>query len=245
MKDETHTVMNRVKTGITGLDDIIGGGYPEGTNILVTGPSGTGKTTFCFQYLYSGLQDYDENGIYVTLEERPEDLRSEMSSLGWNAREFENEKRLVIIDAASARYGLPTKREYTLPTRFDVDSLLIYIHRVSQQINAKRLVIDSLSSLELQVNSTNHVRRTIYRLSSLLLKTGLTSLLTSESIGYPRISRYGIEEFICRGVIILDLEENGNDLKRTIRVLKMRGIKHTLRKLPFEIQENGITIFAH
>jgi KaiC/GvpD/RAD55 family RecA-like ATPase len=106
------------------------------------------------------------------------------------------------------------------------------------------LVIDSLPALELRVTDTEQIRNIIYRLSALLLEIKVTSLLTTESVHPDMISRYGVEDFICRGVIMLDLEERGTDLKRTLRVRKMREINHTMKKINFEIGDDGITIFS-
>ncbi|MFQ6088744.1 MAG: ATPase domain-containing protein [Candidatus Methanofastidiosia archaeon] len=236
--------MGRLKSGIEGFDEIIGGGYPEGTNVLITGASGTGKTVFCAQFIYRGIAEYNEPGIYVTLEERPEDLRKEMLSLGWDIKKFEDEEKLIIIDAASTRSGLHTTERYTMPKGFDIDSLVTEIYRATKKINAKRVVIDSIPALELRITDPSQIRKTIFRLSSLLLEIGVTSLITTESITDDRLSRYGLEEFVSRGVIVLKLEEKGLDLKRSFRVRKMRETKHTMRSIPFEIQkEKGIVIY--
>ncbi|MBU7032518.1 MAG: AAA family ATPase [Theionarchaea archaeon] len=236
--------MDRVKTSIDGLDDILWGGYPAGTNILVSGASGTGKTIFCAQFLYKGIRDYNENGVYVTLEARPEDLRTEMESLGWDLRTYEDKEKLVILDAASSCSSLTTGEKFAMPRAFDVGLLITEIYKIVQKIDAKRLALDSLPSLGLHVTDTGQIRGIIYRLSSLLLEIGVTSLLTTESVNPAMISRYGVEEFVCRGVIMLDLEERGNDLKRTLRIRKMRGTKHTMRKLPFEVKEDGIVLYS-
>lgn len=235
--------MLRLRTGIEGLDEAIRGGYPRGTNILVTGPSGSGKTIFCMQFLYKGMQECGEHGIFVTLEERPSDLRKEMVSLGWDVERFEKTKSMIILDAASSRAGIPTKEERKLPQDFDIDSLLIEIIEASRRNNVKRIAIDSIPSLELKTDDQSQVRKSLYRLSSLLLETGATSLLTTESLRPNMISRFGVEEFLCRGVIELMLDEDGSDLKRTLRVRKMRGTKHSMKRLEFEIGEDGIIVF--
>jgi KaiC/GvpD/RAD55 family RecA-like ATPase len=236
--------MERVNTCIEGLDEILRGGYPAGTNILVSGASGTGKTIFCAQFLYKGIRDFDETGVFVTLEARPEDLRTEMESLGWDMRSFEDQGQLVILDAASSCSSMTTGEKFAMPRAFDVGLLITEIYKIVQKIKAKRLVLDSLPSLGLHVTDTGQIRNIIYRLSSLLLEIGVTSLLTTESVESNMISRYGVEEFVCRGVIMLDLEERGNDLKRTLRIRKMRGTKHTMRKLPFEVKQDGIIIYS-
>ena len=235
--------MLRLKTGIKGLDEVVRGGYPQGTNILITGPSGSGKTIFCMQFLYKGVEDYEEHGIFVTLEEHPRDLRKEMASLGWDIEKFEGIDGIVILDAASSRAGIPAREKQTLPEGFDIDSLLIEIYKTAKRINAKRIVIDSIPSLELRTVSEGEVRRSLYRLSSLLLETRTTSLLTTESVRPNMISRFGFEEFLCRGVIELMLEEHGLDLKRTLRVRKMRGTEHSMKRMQFEIGKDGIVVF--
>lgn len=235
--------MNRVITGIKSLDEVIGGGFPHGTNVLIAGASGTGKTIFCAQFLFKGVKDYGENGIFVTLEERPEDLRNEMLSFGWDFKKFENKEKLIILDAASPRLGLYPEEKHIMPRNFNIDTLITEIRKISNQIDAKRLVIDSIPSIELRVSEISQIRWVFYRLTSFLLEMGITSLLTTESLEPHRISRYGVEEFLCRGVITLDLEEDQNTLKRFMRVRKMRGIKHTMRKLPFEIERDGIIIY--
>ena len=234
--------MERITTGIPGLDAVIEGGFPKGTNILVCGSSGTGKTIFCTQFLHAGILE-NEPGIFITLEERTSDLREEMLSLGWDLTAFERNGSLVVIDAASSRINLPSSEEFRLGEGFDIDSLVLEIHRASTKIGAKRLVIDSIPALELKVDQPSEFRKILFRLSSLLLEIGVTSLLTTENAEPFLISRYGIEEFVTRGVVVLSLEEEGADLKRFLRVRKMRGTSHSLRNIPFEITKNGIVLY--
>ncbi|MBU7042548.1 MAG: AAA family ATPase [Theionarchaea archaeon] len=236
--------MEKIPTGVQGLDDVLGGGFPRSTTILVSGPSGTGKSILCMQFLYKGIQEHDENGIYVTLEARPKDLRTEMQSLGWDIQSYEEQGKLAIMDSASVASKMYTGEKFAMPSRLDVDGLISKIHGLTKKINARRLVIDSLPALELRVTDTGLIRTIIYRLSSLLLEIKVTSLLTTESVHPDMISRYGVEEFVCRGVIMLDLEERGNDLKRVLRVRKMREINHTMKKINFEIGQDGITVFS-
>ncbi|MBU7044072.1 MAG: ATPase [Theionarchaea archaeon] len=236
--------MDRVSSGIPGLDGIIGGGYPRGTNILVCGGSGTGKTIFCNQFLYAGIMKENEPGIYITTEERVSDLREEMLFLGWDLEEAEHNGKLIIIDAASPRLNITGSDELRSGHGFDVDSLVLEIHRASTKINARRLVLDSIPAMELKMTELSEFRRALFRLSSLLLEIGLTSLMTTESLEPWMISRFGIEEFVTRGVIILSLQEEASDLKRFLRVRKMRGVSHSLRNIPFEITDQGIVLYV-
>ena len=239
----TPVYVERIITGIPGLDEIIGGGFPKGTNILVCGGSGTGKTIFCTQFLVEGIKK-GEPGIFITLEERTSDLREEMLPLGWDLAEYERNGDLIIIDAASSRINLPSTEEFKMGGGFDIDSLVLEIHRAATKIDAKRLIIDSIPALELKINESSEFRKALFRLSSLLLEIGLTSLMTTESTDPYMISRYGIEEFVARGVIVLSLEEEIADLRRYLRVRKMRGTLHSLRSVPFEITKNGIVLYV-
>lgn len=237
--------MDRVSTGISGLDKIIGGGYPRGTNILVCGSSGSGKTIFCTQFLHHGIVDHDEPGIFITLEERTTDLQEEMLSLGWDLAKHEQNEKLLMIDAAASHVRMSVENEFRVREGFDIDALILDIHRAATRIGAKRLVLDSIPALQLKLSEEVIFRKALFRLSSLLMEIGLTSLMTTENAEPFLISRYGIEEFLTRGIIILSLEEDVSDLKRFLRVRKMRGTMHSLRNIPFEIAKDaGIVLYV-
>jgi len=214
--------MERVKTGIPGLDEILDGGLPKGTNVLITGGTGTGKSIFCSQFLYKGVEDYNQNGVFVTLEERAEDLRREMLKFGWDFAKVKEKYSLI---------GL------------DIDALIIEINRICREINAERVVIDSIPSLGLNLDSEKEIRRSVYRLATLLLEIGVTSFVTTETLG-EGFSRYGVEEFVSRGVIKLDIVEKENKFVRTIYVRKMRETNFTMEKYPFGIESDGIKIYT-
>lgn len=237
--------MNRIKTGITGLDELMEGGIPEGRSVLISGACGTGKTIFGMQYIYMGASKFNEPGIYVTLDERPDLIRQDVMRFGWDLRKLEDKNMIQIIDGSIAKIGIPSEEEFSLPvTGFDLDKLLLEIMRVSKKIGAKRVVIDSIPALGFNFDNSNEVRKAILKLSYMLMRTGVTSLLTSEiEEGSNQYGKYGVEEFVVDGVILLHYMGVGTQSNRTMHIRKMRATKHSEDLHPMEISTNkGITI---
>ncbi len=236
--------LNRVRTGVTGLDELMEGGFPEGRSMLVSGACGTGKTIFGIQFVYMGAAKYNEPGVYVTLDERPDLIRQDVLRFGWDLRKLEDKNMLQIIDGSIAKIGLPSDEEFSLPvTGFDVDKLLLEIMRVSKRIGAKRVVIDSLPALGFNFENPNDVRKAILKLSYMLMRTGVTSLITSEvDEGSNQYGKYGVEEYVVDGVIILHYMGVGTQSNRTLHIRKMRSTKHSEDLHPIEITEKGIVV---
>ncbi|WP_297092612.1 ATPase domain-containing protein [Thermococcus sp.] len=237
--------VERVKSGIPGFDDLIQGGFPLGTTVLVTGPTGSGKTTFGVQFVYKGAAEYNEPGVIVTLEERAQDLRREMLAFGWDLEQYERERKIAIVDGVSAVVGLPSEEQYVLEGNLNAEDFLRYVYRVVKAINAKRLVIDSIPSIAFRLQEESKIREVLLQLNTILLEMGVTSILTTEAPdpSRGRISRYGMEEYIARGVVLLDFVEKEVELKRYLLIRKMRETKHSMKKYPFEINEEGIVVY--
>lgn len=234
--------MTRAKTGITGLDDLIGGGIIEGSTVLLSGQSGSGKTVFGLQFLYNGITKYNEPGVFVTLETRPDDLRSEAAQFGWNLNDLEHNNALTIIDAASGKAGLPTSEKYALRRGFDMSTLAEEIYRAIDETKAKRLVIDCISGLGIRFSEPSEVRTELFRISALLRELKVTSLFISEIIEPDSQSRAGVEQFVTQGLITLNLSEANGALKRDLLVWKMKQTTHSLKKHSFKIGKSGIEV---
>lgn len=236
--------MKRVPTGIEGFDELIEGGFPEGRSMLLTGACGTGKTILSMQYLYNGAKKYSEPGIYLTLDERPDLIRQDVIRFGWDLRKLEDEKMLHIVDGSITKIGFSSEEEFALPaTGFDLDKLLLEIMRISKRIGAKRVVIDSLPALGFNFENQNETRNAILKISYMLMKLGVTSILTSEiDEGDVRFSKYGVEEYVSDGVIVLHYMSVGTQSNRTLHVRKMRATKHSEDLHPLEITEKGIVV---
>jgi KaiC/GvpD/RAD55 family RecA-like ATPase len=235
--------MNRIKTNIPGFDELIEGGLPEGRSFLVSGGTGTGKTIFATQFLVNGAK-LGEAGIYVTLDERPELIREDMLRFGWNLRQYEDDEMIKIIDGTTSKIGIPSDEEFTLPaTGFDLDKLLLEIMKAIKKIRAKRVVIDSIPALGLNFQNEHEIRKAILKLVYLLSRAGVTTVMTTEiNEDSKQYGKYGVEEFVADGVIILHYMGLGTQSNRTLHIRKMRATKHSEDLHPLQITENGMKI---
>lgn len=214
--------------------------------ILVSGSCGTGKTIFSAQFIYRGAVDYNEPGVFVTLDERPATIREDMLQFGWDFKALEDKGMIRIIDGTVTKVGIPSEEEYALPeTGFNLDKLLVEVIKSVKEIGAKRLVVDSLPALGFKYDTEAEVRKAILKMSYVLSKTGVTSIVTTEiPENSGTYSKYGVEEFVADGVIVLNYGSLGGRAARTLHIRKMRGTKHSEHLHPMEItRERGIVIY--
>lgn len=242
--------MERVETGVFGLDELLAGGLPKGRMILVSGACGTGKSIFSMQFIYKGALDHDEPGVFVTFDEMPEKIRQDMLQFGWNIKELEEQEKMAIIDATSARAGTPSEEENAiLPGQFDLDRIIVEVLSVARKINAKRIVIDSIPAMAFRLENANEIRRAVLKLAYMVARSGMTAIITSEveeqslSSGQAiKFSKYEVEEYVADGVIMLNFLGVGSQSTRTMYIRKMRGTKHSLEIHPLEITDKGMEI---
>jgi len=214
----------RVQTGITGLDKLIEGGIPEDDLILLTGYCGTGKTIFGLQFLYSS----DENGLYISFEETPERIRKSAERFGWDIEAMERENKLRIL-----KYD---------PFRFE-DIFEVIENNISE-IGAKRIFIDSISAIGIYARNAQELRRMMLQLSTLMRKSKCTAILASEIVpGKKSISRFGVEEFVSDGVIILHKILEAGQYKNGLSIWKMKDTNHSNKIHEYTINENGFTVY--
>ncbi|MBO8160062.1 MAG: KaiC domain-containing protein [Thermosipho sp. (in: Bacteria)] len=232
--------MRKIETGIEGLDEILFGGIPEKNVVLLSGGPGTGKTIFSQQFLWQGLQK-GEPGIYVALEEHPIQVRQNMKQFGWEVKPFEEKGMFILVDAFTAGVGRSKEFEkYIVLDLMDLRDFLDVLRQAIKDINAKRVVIDSVTTLYL--NKPTFARSIILQLKRILAGTGCTSLFVSQiSIDERGFGGPGVEHGVD-GIIRLDLNEIEGELKRSLIIWKMRGTNHSLRRHPFEITNNGVKI---
>lgn len=236
--------LNRVQTGIPGLDNLMEGGLPEGRAFLVVGSTGTGKTIFCLQFLYNGATKFNEPGVYVTMDERPELIRQDCMRFGWDLRKLEQENLLQIIDGTSGKIGMPSEEEFSLPaTGFDLNKLMLEVMRAVKKTGAKRVIIDSVPALGFNFENESEVRKAVLKVSYMLSRIGVTSIMVSEvEEGAKGFGRYGVEEYVVDGVIVMHYMGIGTQSNRTLHIRKMRSTKHSEDLHPLEITEKGLIV---
>jgi len=231
-----------VKTGIPGMDEILNGGFPKRNVVLLAGGPGTGKTIFGMQYLWAGISQYDEPGIYVALEEHPVQVRINMEQFGWDVRPYEENGKFAVVDGFTAGIGEAAKREkYVVRAPDDVQTLVDVIRTAIRDIGAERVVVDSVTTLYLTKPVV--ARNTVLQIKKVLSGMGCTAILVSQvSVTDRGFGGPGVEH-AADGIIRLDLEEVKGELQRSLIVWKMRGTAHSMRRHPFEITSEGIKVF--
>ncbi len=234
-------MVERIKTGIPGMDEILHGGIPKRNVVLLAGGPGTGKSIFGQQYLWNGLKN-GEPGVFVALEEHPVQVRINMAQFGWDVRPYEEKGLFAMVDAFTAGIGEAAKRErYVVRDPDDVNMLIDVVREAIRDVNAVRVVVDSVSTLYLTKPSL--ARATVMRLKRVLSGLGTTSILVSQvSVTERGFGGPGVEHAVD-GIIRLDLDEIEGELKRSLIIWKMRCTSHSMRRHPFIITDEGIRVF--
>ncbi|MFW9846864.1 MAG: ATPase domain-containing protein [Candidatus Thorarchaeota archaeon] len=236
-------LIDRVKTGIPGLDELIEGGFPRGDTILIAGRAGTGKSIMATQFLYKGATEYDEPGVLVTLEEAPHLIRRNMMRFGMDLAKLEKQGKLSIVDLSPSKEVTPVKiGEYP---SFDLSGLEAIILNHVKKIGAKRVVIDTLAILAYKFRSRDILREEFFKLAATITRAGATLLLTSEiPAQHDGLGVFDIEAFLASGVIVLYNEMiSETSRSRSIEVLKLRGSKHSSRIHSMRITDEGIRVW--
>ena len=239
-----------VPTGVEGLDELIGGGFPRGRVILVLGGPGTGKTILASQFLYKGISQYGENGIFVSLDEGKNHFYSEMAEFGWDFKKAEDEGKFLFVDATRlSRVAMLKERltkEETSSLRgkqLQIDRLVEELQEKIQQIGAKRVVLDTLASLFYRFIDPIERRTAGVDLIESLSDISATTIVTTE------LSQSGLErdlmdeEFLAHGVIMMQTLFSGGSTTRALQVEKMRSTNVNPNLVPYMIDKNGVEIF--
>lgn len=235
--DSTYS---KVKTGIPGLDSVISGGMKSGRAITISGPPGSGKTTFGLQYLYAGATDFDESGVYITMAQNIEEVKNDCKSYGWDFDSLISQDKILMIDARPFKIQDDTigkddslYRGEQLPFEHLTKLLISSIKR----IEAKRIVIDSVTILAMQYHDKFYMRQGLQGMLQALENFGVTSLLLSE---YSENDEIPLEWFVTSGIIQLRHTRVEDTMERTIQIMKMRGVKHSEQIHPINLDSDGL-----
>ena len=221
--------MERLETGIPGLDALGFGGLPRGRTTLLTGTTGSGKTVFALQFLATGVNSFGQPGVLVTLEEPAEELIENMSSFGWDLAGLVSSGQIAVIDATD-------RGEEVVSGGFDFGGLSARIAHAVREVGAKRLVVDPLDVLFLDFGEASEVRKALHGVARSLMPLGVTTVMTAERAADDGpYTQFGAEEFVAHNLVVLrnSLEEERR--RRTLEVVKLRGSQHRKGEFPFVI----------
>lgn len=230
--------LERIPTGIPGLDDLSLGGLPRVSTTLLSGTSGSGKTTFALGFLARGALEHGEPGVMVTTERRPVDLARDAAGFGWDLDALVASGGLRLVDAT------PRPGEHVVQTGpFDLSGLLARILRAAEEVGARRLVIDSLDGVFSQFGQPDVARDALLGLCLGLTGRDLTTILCGARVSDDApVSTRGVEEFIVDNVVVLRNALRDERRRRTIEIVKFRGAAHQQGARSIAIGPEGIDI---
>ncbi|MCJ7760816.1 hypothetical protein MUP59_06715 [Candidatus Bathyarchaeota archaeon] len=238
--------VDRVPTGILGLDKMIECGIPKGRIIILVGGPGTGKTIFSMQFLVNGITKYGQNGIYASLEENKKHIFQAMERFSWNLADLERSGKFTFLDASPIRRspGDVKVGKYIVGRRdFSMLGLINTVEQLAESEKAERIVVDPLATLMFQYPDSYDRRNAYLDLIESLSATGATCITTMEA-GSSEFDNPIEEEFLSSGVISLQSKQIGKSLARVLRIKKMRVTAADVQPRPYKIDSSGISVFA-
>ncbi len=235
MERDRRPELDKVRTGITGFDEITFGGLPAGRPTLVCGAAGCGTTLFATTVLVNGAMLHGEPGVFVSFEERAEDIAANVASLGYDIDGLVAEGRLAVDHVRVERSEIEETGAY------DLEGLFIRLGFAVDSIVAKRIVLDTLETLFAGFSDESVLRAELRRLFGWIKDRGLTAIITGER-GGGQLTRQGLEEYVSDCVVLLDNRVEDQITTRRLRVVKYRGSAHGTNEYPFLIDAEGISV---
>ena len=234
--------IQRLRTGIPGLDAILQGGLPAGRATLVVGTAGSGKTVLGAQLLAAGVRGFDEAGVLVTFDEAPADVLRHCASFEWDLTSLVADDRVAVVDCSS-----DPDEDVLAAGDFQLVPLLARIRQAAERVGAGRVVLDSVTALLPQLDGGGRVRYELGRVVHGLNRLGVTTVLTAERLDeYGLVGRHGVEEFVTDAVVILRNSLSEQRRRRTIEILKFRGAAHQSGEFPCTIEaQRGLSVVPY
>jgi circadian clock protein KaiC len=225
----------KAPTGITGFDEITGGGLPRGRCTLVSGGAGCGKTLFSMEFLVRGATEFAEPGLFMSFEENTQELAQNVASLGFDLADL-IKRHLLVMDFVRAEQS-----EIEETGDYDLEGLFVRLGHAIDHIKAKRVVLDTVEALFAALPNELVLRSELRRLFRWLKDRGVTAIITAEQ-GDGAFTRHGLEEYVSDCVILLDHRVIEQVSTRRLRVVKYRGSMHGTNEYPFLIDESGFSV---
>jgi circadian clock protein KaiC len=222
-------------TGIQGLDEITGGGFPRGRPTLICGSAGAGKTLLAMEFLVCGATEYNEPGVFMAFEETAPELTQNVRSLGFDLDELARKKKLAIDFVRIERSEIDETGDY------DLEGLFIRLGAAIDSIGARRVVLDTIENLFAGLQNEGILRAELRRLFRWLKDKGVTAVITAER-GDGTLTRHGLEEYVSDCVILLDHRVTDQISTRRLRIVKYRGTAHGTNEYPFLIDRDGFSV---
>jgi circadian clock protein KaiC len=233
--DKGNRSLPKARTGIQGLDEITGGGFPRGRPTLICGSAGAGKTLLAMEFLVRGATEYNEPGVFMAFEETAPELTQNVRSLGFNLDELAKEKKFVIDFVRIERSEIDETGDY------DLEGLFIRLGAAIDAIGAERVVLDTIENLFAGLQNEGILRAELRRLFRWLKDRGVTAVITAER-GDGALTRHGLEEYVSDCVILLDHRVTDQVSTRRLRIVKYRGTAHGTNEYPFLIDKDGFNV---
>jgi circadian clock protein KaiC len=222
-------------TGIVGLDEITGGGFPTGRPTLICGDAGSGKTLMSMEFIVRGAIEFNEPGVFMAFEEKADELAMNVASLGFDLKKLQADKKIRVDHVHIERVEIEETGEY------DLEGLFIRLGHAIDTVGAKRVVLDTIENLFSGLTNERILRAELGRLFHWLKGKGVTAVITGER-GDGKLTRHGLEEYISDCVILLDHRVIDQISTRRLRIVKYRGTVHGTNEYPFLIDEEGISV---
>lgn len=228
-------ILQKCPTGIKGLDEITGGGFPKGRPTLVCGGTGCGKTLLAMEFLVRGAMEFNEPGVFVSFEEKEDELTKNFASLGFDLNDLSARKKLLMDHVHIEKSEIEESGEY------DLEGLFIRLGYAIDSIGAKRVALDTIEALFAGLSNETVLRAELRRLFRFLKDKGVTAVITGEQ-GERTLTRYGLEEYVADCVIFLNHLVSQQIATRRLRIVKYRGSAHGTNEYPFLIDEKGFSV---
>ncbi len=236
--------IEKLETGISGLDSMLDGGFNEGRVVLVLGEPGSGKTILCSEYLYYGATQKNEKSIFIGMNEPKSRFMQETFLLGMDFYKLEQVGSFAYVDATEVRRIPEQAKVGRIPVggrELGLVNLMDMIQEGIEKYSPKRVVVDSISDLVFRYPKLEERRPVVLDLVETLQSTKATCLMTSELLSTGEGRLLQPEEYLAEGVVIMRTLQKG---VRSIQILKMRGSKVDTHARPYVINENGLQVYA-